>query len=710
MHRQSRRPSIAAADAAQPTRRGAPHVTTRVARTATAIGERSLVIISEVALQGFRCFGPTPTTVGLDGRLTVFIGDNGSGKTALMLALLRVLGPGRQSIVRQDFHVPPNEGEAPSKRTLTIELKLVFPELANESTHLTAVPEFFNQMTVDDDGMPVCRLRLDATWVDDGSHDGVIDQQHYVVLPPDPGSGDKEKLLHFRAEDRAHLRMVYVPAMRDGTSHMTDFLRGRLWRAMRWSDNLRETLKTTGTTLNGVFLAEPGVARVSAQTAERWSGLYGGGTDSTPVLAPVDVRLGEFVRGVQMKFRPDESGGDRPLSELSDGQRSLFQISMTAAALDVESGITDADEAWDTDKLMRPALTVVAVEEPENNLSPFYLSRIVRQLQDIAGRDGVQAIISSHSPSILARIDPNQVRHFRVNGDREARVRNIELPADPDDAAKYVREAVRTYPELYFASFVILGEGSSEEVVIPQIAEAMGVEIDRSFVAVVPLGGRHVNHLWRLLTGLGIPHATLLDLDMGRHGGGWGRIQNACRQLLNTGTTAKDLFGDDALGRDDSEALVAGLGRDPAGADSYLRDWLDRLRRFGVYFCEPLDLDMAMLRAVREHYTHLPPGRTGPQNRGDTAASVLGDGGDASSYPDADWAGDFMWYRYLFLGRGKPNTHVHALARATKAQLATNAPEVLQSLIRHVAEQILPRAPRSATAGATESTGANTGV
>src|SRR5690348_7747544 len=117
---------------------------------ATAVGERSQVIISEVTLQGFRCFGPTPTTVALAGGLTVFIGDNGSGKTAAMLALLRVLGPGRQSVVRQDFHVPPNEGDAPSKRTLSIELKLVFPELTEEGTDLTAVPEFFNQMTVDD--------------------------------------------------------------------------------------------------------------------------------------------------------------------------------------------------------------------------------------------------------------------------------------------------------------------------------------------------------------------------------------------------------------------------------------------------------------------------------------------------------------------------------------------------------------------------------
>jgi hypothetical protein len=410
-----------------------------------------------------------------------------------------------------------------------------------------------------------------------------------------------------------------------------------------------------------------------------------------------------------MKFRPDESGGDRPLGELSDGQRSLFHISMTAAALDVECEIADDDQTWDTDKLLRAALTIVAVEEPENNLSPFYLSRIIRQLQDVAGRHGVQAIISSHSPSILARIDPTQVRHFRIGDGRRAKVRTIELPDDPDDAAKYVREAVRTYPELYFASFVILGEGSSEEVVIPRIAEAMGVEIDRSFVAVVPLGGRHVNHLWRLLSGLGIPHATLLDLDRGRDGGGWGRVQGVCRELLKTGTDPVDLFGDDAFWQDDTDTLIAGLGADPTDSHSDLAEWLDRLRKHGVYFCEPLDLDMAMLRTLRDHYTHLPPARTGPRKGGDAVKAVLGGEGDANSYPDDEWAEDFAWYRYLFLGRGKPNTHVHALARATNEQIAADSPEVLKALVRHIAQQILPPMPGPG-ADACEPTCTNTGA
>ena len=34
---------------------------------------------------------------------------------------------------------------------------------------------------------------------------------------------------------------------------------------------------------------------------------------------------------------------------------------------------------------------------------------------------------------------------------------------------------------------------------LPRLAEAIGYSIGRSFVAVGPLGGRHVKHLWRRL-------------------------------------------------------------------------------------------------------------------------------------------------------------------------------------------------------------------
>jgi hypothetical protein len=60
----------------------------------------------------------------------------------------------------------------------------------------------------------------------------------------------------------------------------------------------------------------------------------------------------------------------------------------------------------------------------------------------------------------------------------------------------------RPTPELYFSRLVVLGEGDSEQVVLPRVLAASGIAEDDASVSVVPLGGRHVNHFWRSLNEL----------------------------------------------------------------------------------------------------------------------------------------------------------------------------------------------------------------
>jgi len=116
------------------------------------------------------------------------------------------------------------------------------------------------------------------------------------------------------------------------------------------------------------------------------------------------------------------------------------------------------------------------------------------------------------------------------------------MPTDEVEAIKFVRNAMLAFPELYFARFALLVEGDSERIVLPKLAEALNLLVDPSFVAIVPLGGRHVQHFWRLLNGLGIPYATLLDLDLGREGGGYGRVKNVFGSCLRWGFLGRGLW------------------------------------------------------------------------------------------------------------------------------------------------------------------------
>jgi putative ATP-dependent endonuclease of OLD family len=644
------------------------------------------VHIETINLQSFRSFGPEGQSIAVDPDLTTLVGANGTGKTVLMQALQRMFGISNEqrTIRRQDFHIPSSEEETPSKRALALEAIVAFPELDDENGDHSVIPDFFHHMSVtDEDGKLKCRLRLDAEWEDDGSIDGYITSQFRAVTTW--GTPEEADFHNVRPADRSRIQLIYVPATRCAASQVSAFLKGRLWKAINWSEQVRSSFTEKATELNEAFEGENAISTVTGKLTERWQELHSAGTDSTPKFRPVDLRFEEFVRKVEVLLHPDESGRDRSIDELSDGQSSLFHIAMTSATLDVETEILAQPECEDFlgADLPLPSLTILALEEPENNLAPYYLSRIISQINSLVHGLRAQAVLSSHSPSILARIQPTQVRHFRLATESNTTiVRQLTLPCDENEAAKYIQQAVRAYPELYFAKVVVLGEGASEEVILPAISEAMGTPIDRSFVAMVPLGGRHVNHMWRLLTDLKIPFITLLDLDWGRYGGGWGRIKNALAKLIEYGVQPRDIFGQ-SLNPLGYQYNLAAFDTYPAHDFSNISVWVNFLRRHEVFFSSPLDIDYSMLKALPEYYRVAPDeSSNGPSMRGEPGNAVMGDEGTPEFY-----IGDVLnlrWYRYLFLGRGKPSTHIRVLGAIPPDLLAQNAPEELRALVQSI--------------------------
>ena len=246
---------------------------------------------------------------------------------------------------------------------------------------------------------------------------------------------------------------------------------------------------------------------------------------------------------------------------------------------------------------------------------------------------------------------------------------------------------MQAFPELYFARFVVLVEGDSEQVILPRLAGARKVDIDPSFVAIVPLGGRHVHHFWRLLTDLEIPYATLLDLDLGRSGGGWGRIKTICEQLIERGVDRDAVLNTTAgpLSDQDFEKMHHS---DPSDLVT-LKKWIEHLETYNVFFSWPLDIDMAMLAAFPSAYQAAVGTGRGPiGNADDAAKAVFGSGGvglDLYTHNDLSTFVDLLpLYRYHFLTRSKPATHLAALVNVGDDDLLQSTPEPLPELIQRI--------------------------
>lgn len=653
--------------------------------------------IEEIHIRNFRCFGPQGTRITLENCVTAFVGGNGSGKTAVFQALSRLFGvtAADRRVRKRDFHVHADQQVLQSGTTLSIEVILSFPELRelDKDEAVDAVPEFFQQMAVSEPRAPLkARMRLQAIWTDDGTPDGSVDEDLRWITTLDD-EFDWDECTRVQAVERSSIQLIYVPATRDAASQVTALLKGRLWQAAKWSDRFRDRSTVSAQEIQQQFEREKPTEFILKQFTKRWRQIHEADTDTTPLLRLVDSRFEELVRKVEFAFSPDEAGQERALADLSDGQRSLFHIALTAATLEIEKTVFTraADESpFDQDKLRRTSLTLLAIEEPENSLSPFFLSRIVMQAREIGALASAQVALSSHSPAILSRIEPEEVRYFRLDRvQRCAYVQQITMPEGDEVASQYVRLAIKAHPELYFARFVMLGEGDSERLVIPRVADAMGVQLDPSFVPIVPLGGRYVGHFWRLLNDLRIPYATLLDLDLGRAHGGATLVANMVKKLKEIGNDlsknslveASTINPDRVNDVEDSDLLKKGGDH----------DWLQALREEGIFLSFPLDIDFAMLRAFPKAYQYPNLGGRGPRGDADAIrakkAVTLKSGGDPNLY-HGNYDDEFKWYPYLFLSRSKPETHIAALARIDPDELAKEAPTELKALIQHVKEAL----------------------
>ncbi|MCP1541286.1 ATP-dependent nuclease [Methylorubrum extorquens] len=648
--------------------------------------------IEQLTISNFRCFGPDPVSIEFGPCVTAFVGNNGSGKTAVLAALGRLFGvsPSQRSVRKGDFHVAKDRDGVERDAKLVIDCVLGFPDAGEEGLD-AGVPEVFGHMAVAGPGEPMkLRIRLEATWSDDLTSEGVVEEDIRWV-PAIAEDYVWETCQRIAPLERGLIQLIYVPASRNAADPVTSLLKGRLWRAARWSEEMTGSASEAGTALQALFDREAPSRFIAERLERRWDEVHRGDTTARPVLRLVENQLEDLVRQAEFVFLPDETGHARHLHELSDGQRSLFHIALTAATLEIERDAFAApagDGPFERDRLRRTYLTLLAIEEPENSLSPFFLARIMSQARDIGGMVGAQVIVSSHSPSILGRVDPEEVRYARMAPEtRTSSIRSLSLPSDDVDAAKFVRLAVKAYPELYFARFVILAEGESEAIVLPRIARAMGVEFDRSFVPIVPLGGRFVKHFWKLLNDLDIPHATLLDLDLGRQHGGAKAIEYIVGELEGVDRNLADSFLIE-IGLVDPAAVAA---IDEAGlvAEGSRHDWLQALSELDVFFSWPVDLDFAMLMAFPDAYMRVERPRRGPRRSPEAVSTkrnvtLKTDGKPALYEGQARFDAAFVWYPYLFLGESKPVAHLYALGSMEDAAVAAAAPPELRRLVEHV--------------------------
>jgi putative ATP-dependent endonuclease of OLD family len=125
---------------------------------------------------------------------------------------------------------------------------------------------------------------------------------------------------------------------------------------------------------------------------------------------------------------------------------------------------------------------------------------------------------------------------------------------------------------------------------------------------------------------------------------------------------------------------------------TYLPGWVNTLKPYGVFFSEPLDLDLMMLRTFPDAYAATIPAGGGPRSTLDKAAeAVLGTAGPGLKHyvgPYDKGADLLPAYRYHFLTKSKPATHLAALPHIAPKDLKAKMPPILAEVLEHVGKSL----------------------
>lgn len=639
--------------------------------------------LTQLRICNFQSFGPLPTTIDFEA-MTFLLGPNGSGKTVVLQALTRLFGfdPSLRRIRGSDFHISPaalasgNVGNL----TLWIEAQFEFPELSEPTGQHATIPSHFAHMQLDTtDGTPRVRFRLTATLDQDGD---VEEKMHYVIHVD--ASGEPVNPMVVPKHDRNSIQVHYLPARRDPTDHISytaNSLLGRTLRAANWQAE-RATVVAHTQGISSALAANVGVQAIGEKLAAHWLKLHKGSYYASPSVSFEHNEIDNLLRHLTVGFTPGHDATLVDFSRLSDGQKSLLYISMVLAVQGIGRRVLAGElDAFDVDRLRPAVFTLMAMEEPENSLSPHYLGRVIKALTEFASHHDAQAVVATHAPSLLRRVPPENIRYLRLDATRCTTVKTIIMPEKSDEAHKFVREAVQAFPELYFSRLVILGEGDSEEIVLPRLLQARGLADDDTSIVVAPLGGRHVNHFWRLLNGLQIPFATLLDLDVGRHQAGWGRVRYALKQLVAINVPMGTVTPQQI------DAMPAWNATEPVLRPTVTTGWISWLESCGIFFSSPLDLDFAMIRSFPAAYGVTAAELVAVDDP--TVKSVLGKSGLGADQFSEEEQSYFSAYHVRFKIGSKPAAHLDALAKLDDDALRTAMPASMARLITFVEQKLV---------------------
>ena len=438
--------------------------------------------LSNIKLWNFRKYGSDTFDIdkpNLDLNFTeglnVLIGENDSGKTAIIDAIKIVLKTHSYEYIKieaDDFY---NNSDR-----LRIELK--FKGLLDEEAK-----NFTEWLTWEGEGeesTPILRVFYD------------VRRKDYKILPSEVRAGADTEGNRLTAEAKEFLKITYLRPLRDAESGLVPKRNSRLSQILLGDDifkvdnhflvnkfrNINDELKK--------YFNEGEGSSIKENINKYIKGFYGQEKEVIFDTASNDIK------SILEKLSLLLSGEDNV------GLGTLNRIFM-------------ATELLHLDKENREGLRLGLIEELEAHLHPQAQMQVIETLQK---QNKVQLIITTHSPNLASKIKLENL--IICNGNNAFPMGKDYTELNEDSYVFLEKFLDVTKSNLFFAKGVILVEGWAEEILIPSLAKAIGIDLTAKGVSVVNIGNVGFDHYSKIFlrkdgcSPMKIPVAVVTDCDV----------------------------------------------------------------------------------------------------------------------------------------------------------------------------------------------------
>ncbi len=357
--------------------------------------------LREITIKNFRCL--VDVTVPVDDT-TILVGENNSGKTALLDAL-KIALPRNQSgrgtpFDEYDYYISKTDDSPQTSEGIVIELWFREDKPDEWPDPLSrALNEIIQTDPIKD--LDSIGLRLSSRY--DILAKEIVIKWEFFTLDGQPLGGKGASPANL-TQFLSYIRLFYLSALRDSDDEFSPRSQfwGRILRDLKISEEQRKTLSEELLKLNADLLkADPRLEQVRA-TLDKIQKIMALGAGQKTSIQALPLKPWDLMSKSEVVIKAQGGEVDFPLSRHGQGMQSLAVLFLFQAYIDV---------------LLKPTFqpeteAILALEEPEAHLHPQATRALAANLGEVKS----QKFVSSHSPYFIQEIPFTQIRMFRRNG------------------------------------------------------------------------------------------------------------------------------------------------------------------------------------------------------------------------------------------------------------------------------------------------------